>query len=182
LVEGETEQAILHALLEREAPSLVAGVHVVNCIGKANLPMFQRILNQFGTRYTVVHDGDAPNVCRDGQWQRNPMWTINGRIRDALAERSREHPPCTIVCHVPDFEHHYFGRSLVSDKPYQALRVVLAPDFPASSDYTALRGLIAGLIDGSHPATCRGTCEGCARTSAWAAAADGVNPEAWTTA
>lgn len=153
LVEGETEHAVLNVLLSRSTDAAALRACVVNCLGKANLPLFQRILNQFGTPYTVVHDSDAPRVRSDGSWQSNPMWTINQRILDALKERDSTHPTSYAVVHIPDFEQHYFGRRLASPKPYQALRVISQPNFAADATFEPLRSLASHLLQGTHPGT-----------------------------
>jgi putative ATP-dependent endonuclease of OLD family len=59
LVEGETEHAVLSVLLSRHPSEDHSSYHIVNCMGKGNLPMIARILNQFGAPYTVIHDSDS---------------------------------------------------------------------------------------------------------------------------
>ena len=41
-----------------------ADTTILNCRGKANIPMFEKILNHFGMNYIVMHDLDSPKVKR----------------------------------------------------------------------------------------------------------------------
>lgn len=152
LVEGETERAILAVLLARRNKDN-SKYHVVNCMGKANLPLFARILNQFGIPYTIIHDADSPKNYCNGKWQRNVMWTENERIIQVVAERSKEIPRSSTVVHVPDFETYYFGKSRTSDKPHSALEHLWRLDFETASELAGLRSLADSLISGSHPGT-----------------------------
>ncbi len=182
LVEGETEQAVLSVLLSRRLDAAARGMCVVNCLGKANIPLFQKILNQFGSPYTVVHDSDAPRVLRDGNWQRNSMWTINERILEALASRDPRHPISRAVVHVPDFERHYFGRSLGSDKPYHALKVLMQPDFDTEASFEPLRSLVEGIVQGTHSGTYTSMADLCEKVASWATENQPDRPEEWVSA
>lgn len=70
LVEGDTEQVTFSQVKEER-------VTIINCRGKANIPMFEKILNHFGVEYIAVHDLDTPKSKRDGKFIKNSMWTIN---------------------------------------------------------------------------------------------------------
>ena len=48
LVEGDTEQVTFSQVKEER-------VTIINCRGKANIPMFEKILNHFGVEYIAVH-------------------------------------------------------------------------------------------------------------------------------
>ncbi|MGA9057948.1 MAG: AAA family ATPase [Terriglobia bacterium] len=179
LVEGETEHAVINVLLSRRSDAAAGRTCVVNCLGKANLPLFQKILNQFGTPYTVVHDSDAPRALRGGKWQRNPMWTINERILEALAARNPQHPTSSAIVHVPDFEQYYFGRSLASDKPFHALRVLSRPDFDREASFERLRSMVDGILQGTHPGKYTSMADLCARVTGWAEKSMPERPEEW---
>jgi len=179
LVEGETEHAVLSVLLSRRLDAAGRGMCVVNCLGKANIPLFQKILNQFGSPYTVVHDSDAPRVLRNGNWQRNSMWTINERILQALAARDPKHPTSRAVVHIPDFEQHYFGRSLASDKPYHALKVLSQPDFDTAASFERLRSMVDGILQGAHPCTYSSMADLSARVTEWAERSVPERREEW---
>ncbi len=151
LVEGETEQAVLnHALANTPAPDGI-WCHVVNCMGKANLPLFARILNHFGMPYTIVHDADAPMSRRKDVWVKNGMWTINKRIVDVVSERKKGLPTCGLVAHIPDFEGFYFGEELSADKPYHAIVMLSSPEFQKSGKYALLMDFADSVLQCKHP-------------------------------
>jgi putative ATP-dependent endonuclease of OLD family len=151
LVEGETEQAVLNHAFATTPPADGSWCHVVNCMGKANLPLFARILNLFGTPYTIVHDADAPMCRRDGAWVKNGMWTINKRIAEVVSERDKKLPPCHLVAHIPDFEGFYFAEKLSGDKPYHAITTLNSDDFQKSGEYALLMEFADKAMQGKHP-------------------------------
>ena len=110
LVEGDTEEAVFNTLKPES-------VTVLNCRGKANIPMFQKILNHFGIGYIVIHDLDSPKAKRDGKWIKNSMWTINEKI---FLESEKGNNNKVIVS-IPDFEKQFFGYLQSGDKPYNAI-------------------------------------------------------------
>lgn len=150
LVEGETEQSVFSQILADSPPDGGLWCHVVNCMGKANLPLFARILNQFGTPYTIIHDADAPMTLRDCGWVKNGMWTINKRIAEVITERNTELPSCSLLAHVPDFEGYYFKEKLTRDKPYHALTIIRSPEFKSELDYEELRNFVSLVLSNKH--------------------------------
>jgi len=150
LVEGETEQAVYSELLQRSAADASRGVHIVNCMGKSNLVLFARILNQFGSSYTIVHDTDAPKSQRDGKWRRNGMWTANEEIAKVIQQPSTGAAKRSLVAQVPSFELHYFGCELAADKPYYAVRELHRSDFETCEELKWLRGSADSILSGTH--------------------------------
>lgn len=110
LVEGDTEQAALMQVKEKDTT-------ILNCRGKANIPMFEKILNHFGMSYIVIHDLDSPKVKRNGKWIKNPMWTINEKIYSESKERENN----KVIVNIPNFEGQFFGYLQSGDKPYNAI-------------------------------------------------------------
>lgn len=150
LVEGETEHAVYSELLQRSKDHASRGVHIVNCMGKANLPLFARILNQFGSSYTILHDSDCPRIQRDGKWCRNGMWSINEQLVEIAQENSGGSARRTLIAHVPDFEVHYFGRKFTSDKPWQAIRRLHEEEFESGDDAKLLRDAADAILNKTH--------------------------------
>jgi len=150
LVEGETEHAVYSELLQRSNLDSSRGVHIVNCMGKANLPLFARILNQFGSSYTVIHDTDCPWIQREGKWCRNGMWTINEQLVRVIQEDSGGSATRTLIAQVPDFEVHYFRRKLTADKPWQAIRTLHREDFESSDETELLRNAVDAILQRTH--------------------------------
>jgi len=180
LVEGETEQVALAMLL----PALVPCGQfyaVVNCMGKGNIPLFARILNQFGSPYTAIFDADCPRIQRSGRWEANGMWTVSGRILDAVAERPTHLPPARAVVTVPDFEQRYYGRKLRADKPYTAYKALASDSFQADDKYEALRKLPSGLVSGSGLDFVTSMGDVTALVAAWADATGNASAPEWQT-
>lgn len=110
LVEGDTEQAALSQFKKENTA-------ILNCRGKANIPMFEKILNHFGMSYIAMHDLDSPKVNRKGIWVKNSMWSINEKIY----VESQNGKDNKVVVNVPDFEGQFFGYLQSGDKPYNAI-------------------------------------------------------------
>jgi len=110
LVEGDTEQATLMQVKRDD-------VSILNCRGKANIPMFEKILNHFGMSYIAMHDLDSPKIKRNEKWIKNSMWSINEKI----FEESQRGKNNKVIVNVPDFEGQFFGYLQKGDKPYNAV-------------------------------------------------------------
>ena len=110
LVEGDTEQVTFSQVKEER-------VTIINCRGKANIPMFEKILNHFGVEYIAVHDLDTPKSKRDGKFIKNSMWTINEKI----IEEANKGLNGKVIVNIPDFERQFFGYVQSGDKPYNAI-------------------------------------------------------------
>lgn len=110
LVEGDTEQVTFSQVKEER-------VTIINCRGKANIPMFEKILNRFGVEYIAVHDLDTPKSKRDGKFIKNSMWTINEKI----IEEANKGLNGKVIVNIPDFERQFFGYLQSGDKPYNAI-------------------------------------------------------------
>lgn len=110
LVEGDTEQVALTQVKSEDTT-------ILNCRGKANIPMFEKILNHFGMSYIVIHDLDTPKIMKKGKWTKNPMWTINEKIF-LESERGKNNQ---VIVSIPDFEGQFFGYLQSGDKPYNAV-------------------------------------------------------------
>jgi putative ATP-dependent endonuclease of OLD family len=83
-------------------------VTLIDCQGKHNIPMFQRVLNHFGIPYTVIHDLDAGNATEEA---------INARIAGLLGSNQ---------CHAitPTNLEGLLGYAAGKDKPYKSLKRV----------------------------------------------------------
>lgn len=110
LVEGDTEQVTFSQVKEER-------VTIINRRGKANIPMFEKILNHFGVEYIAVHDLDTPKSKRDGKFIKNSMWTINEKI----IEEANKGLNGKVIVNIPDFERQFFGYLQSGDKPYNAI-------------------------------------------------------------
>lgn len=135
LVEGPTEQlAVQHV-----AACSQQKVHVINCLGKANIPLFARILNQFRVPYLVIHDSDTPNVLKKGVPVKGAMWTVNQSIRNAVLESNDGR----IFTQFPHFEGEFLDEELVAGKVDRVIEL-LADE--RSTEYKKLHGIYARLL------------------------------------
>lgn len=142
LVEGDTEYLAYQYLIDRMS---LARTHcVINCRGKANIPTFIKIFNQFEASAIAVHDLDS-KLRADGA--ANSMWGINHSIRDAADTAGGR---VLTVVHKPDFEGFYFQESPSKDKPYNLFSHITSPDFETNNKYEALRNSLSDIISGHH--------------------------------
>jgi putative ATP-dependent endonuclease of OLD family len=74
--------ADLIGLFQRH-PHLRYDVNLINCQGKQNIPLFQRVLNHFSIPYTVVHDEDHGNPVEE---------RVNERIAELLTGPNGPNP------------------------------------------------------------------------------------------
>jgi len=87
-------------------------VTLIDCDGKGNIPMFQKVLNHFEISYTVLHDEDRGNRLEEAS---------NERIAGLLAA-----PDWHNLCYVirPTNLEQLLGYAASKDKPYRALKRV----------------------------------------------------------
>ncbi len=142
LVEGDTEYLAYQYIIEKSG--LEGTYCVINCRGKANIPTFIKIFDQFNANAIAIHDLDT-KLRKDGA--SNGMWTINLNIRK-LADSTNGR--VKTVVHSPDFEGFYFNESPSKDKPYNLFSHLTANDFETNSKYDLLRDSLKSIIDGTH--------------------------------
>ncbi|HVS73240.1 MAG TPA: AAA family ATPase [Phycisphaerae bacterium] len=129
LVEGDCELAAINACGRRLADlKLISwekfllarrSVTVVNCRGKWTILPFQRVLNEFGVPYRIIHDEDkgAPAAA-------------NQKIISLLGNDEKRR-----IIHKPNFEQGIFSTVWTEDKPWRASQTILeltATNFPDS--------------------------------------------------
>lgn len=99
--------AVLHGLFNSH-PHARRDCALIDCLGKDQIPLFQRVLNHFGIRYTVIYDEDPGNADSQSTTQ---------KISDELGSNS---------CYVlrPDLEGALGYTPSGSAKWYQAVKKV----------------------------------------------------------
>lgn len=122
LVEGETEVTVVKSLMQTDKIRKYS-VHVINCLGKANIVTVSKILNHFKVNYSVLHDADSPKVRRDGKYIINSMWTINKKISDEIEIGRKNGLNIKSFVSIPNFEGEYFEGKVDSSKPFGAWRI-----------------------------------------------------------
>ncbi|MRZ28084.1 AAA family ATPase [Paeniclostridium sordellii] len=147
LVEGDTEETILNKI--KDEKKTYSNISIVNCYGKANIPMFQKILNHFGVNYIVIHDVDSPKSKRKDKWVKNSMWSINYKIfeESKICEGSEN----IIIANMPDFEFQYFLELQKGDKPFNAICKLSDADFINTPQYKELYNFFELVTNNSHP-------------------------------
>jgi len=127
LVEGPTE----HLVVKHVADKLGIELHVIDCMGKGNVPLFARILNHFKMPYVVIHDSDTPKFKRKNAMVASGTWTLNARIRAAALEAKLG----KVFTQFPHFEGHFLDEELTGGKVDRVLEVLSDKD---SDEYKAL--------------------------------------------
>jgi predicted ATP-dependent endonuclease of OLD family len=142
LVEGDTEYLAYQDQIKRH--NLSTTHCVINCRGKANIPTFIKIFDQFGAKAVAIHDLDTKF---NDNGNKNAMWTINERIRAAADVTNGR---VKTLVHVPDFEGDYLDESPKKDKPYNLFKHITAADFDTNPKYERLRTSLADMESGIH--------------------------------
>ncbi|HAT1883526.1 TPA: AAA family ATPase [Legionella pneumophila] len=142
LVEGDTEVALFNKILAEK--DISNKYQIVNCYGKANIPMFQKILNHFDLKYIVIHDVDSPKVRTKESYKRNSMWSINSTIFNEAKDN-------LIIAHAPNLEQEYFGMLVKGDKPFNAIQMLEDEEFKKTSKYKSLLNFFSLIENKTHP-------------------------------
>ncbi|HDX8615995.1 TPA: AAA family ATPase [Aeromonas dhakensis] len=142
LVEGDTEYLAYQDQIKTHNLSMTHCV--INCRGKANIPTFIKIFNQFGAKAIAIHDLDTKYL---GNGNKNAMWTINEKIR--LAADETQGRVKTLV-HIPDFEGYYLDETPQKDKPYNLFQHITSADFSTNPKYAKLRTSLLDIEAGTH--------------------------------
>ena len=122
LVEGATE----HLVVKHVSEKLGLEIHVIDCMGKGNLPLFARVLNHFKMPYLVIHDSDTPKFVRKGAMVSSGAWSLNEKIRNvALSSNLGQ-----IFTQFPHFEGQFLDEELTGGKVDRLLDVLSATDTP----------------------------------------------------
>lgn len=143
IVEGDTEYTAFKYAIAVD-PKKYEGVHIVRARGKATIISLCKILNQFGSPYSVLHDSDCPTCIRGVKNTANPAWALNDSIRIEMAKCPG---PTRRIASVPNFEGAYLGEEAKAEKPYNVLRSLKAD----SAILATISGLLDALLDFEKP-------------------------------
>jgi putative ATP-dependent endonuclease of OLD family len=122
IVEGDTEYTAFKYVIAQETEKY-KDIHIIRARGKATIISLIKVLNHFGSNYSVLHDSDTPKILTKKGEQANSAWTTNQNILDAVNSK----PVGTVVrllASLPNFEKAYFGEQIDSEKPYNALKTI----------------------------------------------------------
>ncbi|MDT8990549.1 AAA family ATPase [Curvibacter sp. APW13] len=143
LVEGDTEHAaFMSSIIERQH-GLMDRVTVIRARGKAILVPLVNVMTHFKIDFGIVHDADSPF---NKKGDKNGMWTVNGRIREAVLKARAAGLTARHRISIPDFERFLGGEEESTDKPLNTYLVVAKVDALA----TQVQMLMTALLDSAQ--------------------------------
>lgn len=140
LVEGDTEFSCFK-YIQMQEPDFFKNLHIVRARGKANLVSLMKVLNQFSSRYAVLHDADTKTyIDKNGKTKKNSAWTLNEKIKDHSVKDIS-----LVVANLTNFETALLSKERSGDKPYFAVE-----DIKENNDYYKnVRELLNFLYSGA---------------------------------
>lgn len=143
VVEGDTEYTAFNYIKARN-PEAYRDVHIIRARGKATIVSLVKILNHFGSSYSVLHDSDTPMIANGAM--ANPAWGNNPNILAAIAAKPAG-TQARLLASLPNFEKAYFGEIIATEKPYNALRTIIEQPAKFAIVETLLHALINHYAD-----------------------------------
>nr|WP_315035175.1 AAA family ATPase [uncultured Chryseobacterium sp.] len=121
VVEGDTEYTAFN-YIKQQKPDLYNNINIIRARGKATIVSLIKILNHFGSDYSVLHDCDKPRITtKTGKDMANPAWGNNPNILNAINSKPAG-TSTRLLASLPNFEKAYFGTVAEEEKPYNALK------------------------------------------------------------
>ncbi|MEE4158609.1 AAA family ATPase [Pseudomonas viridiflava] len=118
VVEGDTEHSAFKEIIDSNKV-LFGDIHIVRARGKYTIVALCKILNQFGSPYSVLHDSDRKTITtKKGTTRANSAWPANQKILEIVTDAPNK--SATLVASVPNFEEAIFGEPADGEKPYGA--------------------------------------------------------------
>src|SRR5690606_1726854 len=138
IVEGDTEYTAFN-YLKALKPEKYTDLHVIRARGKATIVSLAKILNHFGSDYSILHDTDKPLLISGNK---NPAWKSNENILEEVKKVS-DGSEVRLVCSIINFEEAFLVTNYKDTKPYNALEN-MKKDIDSFKD---VESLLDGLID-----------------------------------
>lgn len=142
IVEGDTEYTAF-SKIKAKYPRDYTNVQIIRSRGKGIIPSVAKVLKQFSTGFSILHDTDTEKTTSG---KVNPAWSMNTSIQN-IRTTDEEREVISIVACKTCFEIALFGDEAKEEKPYNALTKM-------DSD-TALeekvKSLLDALLDKSFP-------------------------------
>lgn len=148
IVEGDTEYTAFKYVISQN-PDKFKNVHIIRARGKDTIVSLVKILNHFGSTYSVLHDSDKPYTDKkktNGEFKKNKAWSTNERIISAINMHVNPNK-VRLLASIPNFEEAYFGEEVKGEKPYNAL-MTIKEDKEA---FQRIHDLLEALIDHEFP-------------------------------
>lgn len=142
VVEGDTEYTAFNYIKKRK-PEEYKDINIIRARGKATIVSLIKILNHFGSDYSVLHDCDTPKLfTKKGKEMANPAWGNNPSILAAMTAKPVNRST-RLLASIPNFEQAYFGEVAEEEKPYNALRTLEEDE----AKFHTVESLLKALID-----------------------------------
>lgn len=138
IVEGDTEYTAFNHIKSKKS-ELYKNIHIIRARGKATIVSLVKILNNFGSSYSVLHDSDKP-LTANGKG--NPAWGNNQNIIAAVNSKPVG-ANTRLLASLPNFEQAYFGEEIKIEKPYNALKTISTNN----DKFDEIEKLLNALID-----------------------------------
>ena len=146
VVEGDTEYTAF-SYIKVSKPEEYKDVHIIRARGKATIVSLVKILNHFGSSYSVLHDSDRPEITtKKGKTMANPAWGNNPNILKAVNSRPIGNKT-RLLASLPNFEEAYFGETAETEKPYNALTTIREN----TATFSLIESLLKSLINHEAP-------------------------------
>lgn len=139
IVEGDTEYTAFN-YIKAKKPEDFKNVHIIRARDKATIVSLVKILNQFGSNYSILHDSDKPYLENGNK---NPAWSINKKILDEINKSKQSQIRTRLLASLPNFEQAYFDDIIITEKPYNALITITS----STDKYNIIEKLFKALID-----------------------------------
>jgi putative ATP-dependent endonuclease of OLD family len=141
VVEGDTEYTAFNHIISKNRKKY-QNIHIIRARGKATIVSLVKILNNFGSDYSILHDADKPYIETQNGKQKNGAWTSNKNIIDQVNSRPLDRK-IRLLASLPNFEEAYLKKDFSKEKPYNALRTISSD----SSIFSKIEKLLDSLID-----------------------------------
>ncbi|MBG6234746.1 putative ATP-dependent endonuclease of OLD family [Pedobacter sp. CAN_A7] len=143
IVEGDTEYTAFNYVRSR-FPEEYKDLHIIRARGKATIVSLIKILNHFGSSYSVLHDSDMP-MTKGGD-KKNPAWGNNPNILESISAKPGD-TKVRLLASLPNFEQAYFDMEVTKEKPYNAI-ITLSQD---EGKFDVVRQLLDALLNHDKP-------------------------------
>jgi putative ATP-dependent endonuclease of OLD family len=146
VVEGDTEYTAFN-YIKASKPEAYKDVHIIRARGKSTIVSLVKILNHFGSSYSVLHDSDKPEITTNkGKTMANPAWGNNPIILDAVNAKPIG-TKTRLLASLPNFEEAYLREAAETEKPYNALRTI--SDY--EDTFNVIESLLKSLVNHDAP-------------------------------
>lgn len=147
IVEGDTEYTAFKKIIN-DKPLEYKNINIIRARGKATIVSLEKILNHFGSNYSVLHDTDTP---KDKNGKVSGAWTMNENIINESKNIDPTFKNRILASHVC-FENAYLGQLITNEKPYNIFQKIKTD----SEIYKTIENVLKSLLDFSRtpPSKC----------------------------